>query len=108
MEFGFQTPQKNLKSHSASPREILNFSVVFEPNSKFHSPQKPVCTRRSVLEHFEHLIRPYQFCRKSNLKAEQKFLQTKSSPMEKQDSKKRKASEDEKVVEKKAKASPAK
>ena len=34
--------------------------------------------------------------------------QTKSSPMEKMDSKKRKASEDEKVVEKKAKASPAK
>merc|ERR1719234_2677704 len=35
-------------------------------------------------------------------------IKTKSSPMEKQDSKKRKASEDEKVVEKKAKASPAK
>ena len=35
-------------------------------------------------------------------------MQTKSSPMEKQDSNKRKASEDEKVVEKKAKASPAK
>jgi hypothetical protein len=26
----------------APPREILNFSVVFEPNSKFHSPQKDV------------------------------------------------------------------
>ena len=38
------------------------------------------------------------------------ILQTKSSPMEKMDSKKRKASEpeDEKAVEKKAKASPAK
>merc|ERR1712181_144530 len=35
-------------------------------------------------------------------------IKTKSSPIEKQDSKKRKASEDEKVVEKKAKASPAK
>jgi len=35
-------------------------------------------------------------------------IKTKSSPMEKKDSKKRKASEDEKVVEKKAKASPAK
>merc|ERR1719234_2547221 len=35
-------------------------------------------------------------------------IKTKSSPMEKQESKKRKASEDEKVVEKKAKASPAK
>merc|ERR1719234_2523687 len=35
-------------------------------------------------------------------------IKTRSSPMEKQDSKKRKASEDEKVVEKKAKASPAK
>merc|ERR1719234_1698008 len=35
-------------------------------------------------------------------------IKTKSSPMEKQDSKKRKASEDEKAVEKKAKASPAK
>merc|ERR1719397_2428217 len=35
-------------------------------------------------------------------------IKTKSSPMEKIDSKKRKASEDEKVVEKKAKASPAK
>merc|ERR1719193_2556545 len=36
-------------------------------------------------------------------------IKTKSSPMEKMDSKKRKASEDEKVVEKKkAKASPAK
>merc|ERR1719180_569516 len=35
-------------------------------------------------------------------------IKTKSSPMEKQDSKKRKASEDEKVVEKKSKASPAK
>ena len=34
--------------------------------------------------------------------------QTKSSPMEKMDSKKRKASEDEKVMEKKAKASPVK
>ena len=48
MEFGFQTPQKNLKFHSASPREISNFSVVFEPNSKFHSPQKDVFTRRWV------------------------------------------------------------
>merc|ERR1719180_488627 len=35
-------------------------------------------------------------------------IKTKSSPMEKQDSKKRKASEDEKAVEKKAKTSPAK
>merc|ERR1719234_91874 len=35
-------------------------------------------------------------------------IKTRSSPMEKTDSKKRKASEDEKVVEKKAKASPAK
>merc|ERR1712192_92250 len=35
-------------------------------------------------------------------------IKTRSSPMEKMDSKKRKASEDEKVVEKKAKASPAK
>merc|ERR1719339_205230 len=35
-------------------------------------------------------------------------IKTKSNPMEKMDSKKRKASEDEKVVEKKAKASPAK
>merc|ERR1719180_262448 len=35
-------------------------------------------------------------------------IKTKSSPMEKMDSKKRKASEDEKAVEKKAKTSPAK
>merc|ERR1719234_1891844 len=35
-------------------------------------------------------------------------IKTRSSPMEKMDSKKRKASEDEKMVEKKAKASPAK
>ena len=26
-------------------RKISNFSVVFEPNSKFPSPQKRVCTR---------------------------------------------------------------
>ena len=39
---------------------------------------------------------------------DQHTLQTKSSPMEKMDSKKRKASEDEKVMEKKAKASPVK
>ena len=45
LEFGFQTPQKNLKFHSASPREISNFSVVFEPNSKFYSPQKDVFAR---------------------------------------------------------------
>ena len=45
MEFGFQTPQKNLKYHSAAPREISNLSVVFEPNSKFHSPQKRVYTK---------------------------------------------------------------
>ena len=49
MEFGFQTPLKNLKSHSAAPREISNFSVVFEPNSKFHSPQKRVCTKIMVV-----------------------------------------------------------
>ena len=42
-----QTPQKNLKIHSASPHEISNFSVVFEPNSKFHSPQKDVFTKIS-------------------------------------------------------------
>merc|ERR1712029_258650 len=35
-------------------------------------------------------------------------IKTKASPMEKMDSKKREASEDEKVMEKKAKASPAK
>merc|ERR1719234_1113778 len=35
-------------------------------------------------------------------------IKTRSSPMEKMDSKKRKASEDEKAVEKKAKTSPAK
>ena len=40
LEFGFHTPKKNLKSHSAAPREILNSSVVFEPNSKFHSYTK--------------------------------------------------------------------
>ena len=33
---------EKLKFHSASPREISNFSVVFEPNSKFHSLQKDV------------------------------------------------------------------
>ena len=42
VELGFRTPQKKLKFHSASPREISNFSVVFEPNSKFHSLQKDV------------------------------------------------------------------
>ena len=35
----------NLKFHSASPREISNLSVVFEPNSKFHSPQKDVFSK---------------------------------------------------------------
>ena len=30
VEFGFQIPQKNLKSQLATPREISNFSVVFE------------------------------------------------------------------------------
>ena len=30
----------------------LNFSVVFEPNSKFHSPQKRVCTK-TILECFK-------------------------------------------------------
>ena len=40
--------------------------------------------------------------------ADKNIPQTKSSPMERTDSKKRKASEDDKVVEKKAKASPVK
>ena len=39
-----KTPQKNLKFHEAKPSEISNFSAVFEPNSKFHSPQKDVFT----------------------------------------------------------------
>ena len=51
MEFGFQTPQKNLKFHSAAPREMSNFSVVFEPNSKFHSPQKDVFAKIWLTQH---------------------------------------------------------
>ena len=49
VEFGIwlSNTTENLKSHSASPREISNFSVVFEPNSKFHSPQKRVCTNKN-------------------------------------------------------------
>ena len=51
---------------------------------------------------------PSRFYTYDLLLADGYTLQTKSSPMEKMDSKKRKASEDEKVAEKKAKASPAK
>ena len=47
LRFGFQSARKNLKSHSAAPRVISNFSVRFEPNLKSHlsgSPQGDVCT----------------------------------------------------------------
>ena len=52
VEFGIwlSNTTENLKSHSASPREISNFSVVFEPNSKFHSPQKRVYTNISQIQ----------------------------------------------------------
>ena len=36
LRFGFQSARKNLKSHSAAPRVISNFSVRFEPNLKSH------------------------------------------------------------------------
>ena len=36
-------------------RKIGNISVVFEPNSKFHSPQKHVCTRKLII--FKHAVK---------------------------------------------------
>ena len=35
---------RHLWNLTSWPRKISNFSVVFEPNSKFHSPQKDVFT----------------------------------------------------------------
>ena len=44
MEFGFQTPQKNLNL------KISNFSVVFEPNSKFPSLRRSVFALKNVFQ----------------------------------------------------------